>query len=105
MQRRTMVMSMVAAGAVSACGDAIDQAAMDGPPVEVVVLDESLAALKTGFNTAPGDIRLLFIVGPSCGPCLRGLIELNEAMGADLLSNERLKVFVVHVPTLLEMFQ
>lgn len=101
MQRRTMLISMVAAGVVSACGDAIDQAAMDGEPVEVVVLDESLAALKVGFNAMPGDVRLLFIVGPSCGPCLRGLMELNDALGADLLSNERLKVFVVHVPTLM----
>jgi len=91
---------MASASAVAACGDAIDQAAMDGAPVEVTVLDESLTALKTGFNAAPGDIRLLFIVGPSCGPCLRGLMELNEALDADLLSNQRLKVFVVHVPTL-----
>jgi hypothetical protein len=100
MQRRTMLLSMLAAGTVTACGEAIDRAATSGAPVAVAMLDETQSALKAAFNAAPDDVRLLFLVGPSCGPCLRGLMELSEALGADLLSNERLRVLVVHVPTL-----
>lgn len=100
MQRRTVLFSMLATGTVAACGEAIDRAATGGGPVEVAVLDETQTALKAAFNAAPDDVRLLFLVGPSCGPCLRGLMELSEALGADLLSHERLKVLVVHVPTL-----
>lgn len=99
MHRRTLLITL-GAGLVSACGEAIDRQATGGEPVELAVLDDNLSALKSAFNAAQGDVRLLFIVGPSCGPCLRGLIDMHESLGASLLSNNRLKVFVVHVPTL-----
>lgn len=99
MRGRTLLIALIA-GLASACGAAIDRRAVGDAPVEVAVLDESAVALKAAFNAASDDVRLLFIVGPSCGPCLRGLIDMNENLGADLLSNPRLRVFVVHVPTL-----
>lgn len=100
MHRRTALITLVGAGLVSACGEIIDRQATGGEPVEVTVLDDSLSALKSAFNAAQGDVRLLFIVGPSCGPCLRGLVDMNDSLGASLLSNDHLKVFVVHVPAL-----
>jgi hypothetical protein len=99
MRRRTLLIS-VGAGLVSACGEAIDRQTMDGEPVAVATLDADLTLLKTAFNASEGDVRLVFIVGPSCGPCLRGLIDLNQSLGSSLLSNDRLRVLVVHVPTL-----
>lgn len=101
MRRRTVLLSLSAGGLLAACGEAIDRAAIDGAaPVDLGVLGDDLAALKTAFNAARGDVRLLFLAGPSCGACLRALIELNDALGADLLGNERLAVFNVYVPTL-----
>lgn len=100
MHRRALLASAAAALTTAACGEAIDNAAMDGSPADVETLSDDLTALKAAFNATPDAVRLLFIVGPSCGPCLRGLMELNEALGADLLSDERLEVLVVHVPTL-----
>jgi hypothetical protein len=100
MRRRTLLITL-GAGLASACGEAIDRQASGGAaPVPVTVLDEELTALKTAFNGAQSKVRLLFVAGPSCGPCLRGLMELNEALGADLLSDQRLSTLVVHVPTL-----
>lgn len=99
MRRRALLVTLTA-GLVSACGAAIDRQAQGEEPVKVAVLDESASALKAAFNASREDVRLLFIVGPSCGPCLRGLIDINENLGADLLSNPHLRVFVVYVPTL-----
>lgn len=100
MRRRTLLMTL-GASLASACGEAIDRQASGGAaPVPVTILAEDLAALKSAFNAGQSKVRLLFIAGPSCGPCLRGLMELNEALGADLLSDPRLSTLVVHVPTL-----
>lgn len=100
MRRRTLLATL-GATFVSACGEAIDRQVSGGAAqVPVTILPEDLAPLKTAFNDAQSKVRLLFIAGPSCGPCLRGLMELNEALGADLLSDERLRTLVVHVPTL-----
>lgn len=64
-----------------------------------IVMDESLAKLKRDFNAAAGNVRLLFLSGPTCGICLRGLSDLNAALlGGN--TDPRLRTFVVHVPTL-----
>lgn len=99
MHRRNLLVSFAIAGLASACGEAIDRM-RSGPQPDVMVLDDSLTALKTAFNAARNHVRLLFIVGPSCGPCLRGLMDNNQALGPELLSDRRLSVFIVGVPTL-----
>lgn len=100
MRRRTLLIGAGSFG-LTACGEAIDRAAIgESTQVDVEVLDENLTALKSAFNATPENVRLLFVVGPSCGPCLRGLMELSEALGSDLLSSARLQVLSVHVPTL-----
>src|SRR5215213_8806627 len=63
------------------------------------VLGEDSQALRDDFNRAKGTVRLLFVVGPTCPSCLRGLDDVNR----DLLSktdDPRLQTFVVHVPAL-----
>jgi hypothetical protein len=100
LDRRTMLLSTTSASFLTACGEVIDNAAIQGPLVDVTILDDGLTALEAAFNASHQRVRLLFIVGPSCGPCLRGLMEMNTALGADLLSSERLRVLIVHVPTL-----
>jgi hypothetical protein len=65
-----------------------------------VVLDKSLGQLRTDFNANVGKVRALYIVGPTCGVCLRGLSDLEDAIYAKKNDDPRLVTFVVHVPTL-----
>jgi hypothetical protein len=57
-----------------------------------VVLDGSLSALEADFNAQAGKVRLLFIIGPTCGPCLRGLDDMNDALG-DIVRNDSRSMF------------
>ena len=65
-----------------------------------VVLEEDLQQLKDDFNAKVGTVRLLFILGPTCGICLRGMADLNDKFLAEYQSDPRLHTFGVHVPTL-----
>jgi len=92
---------------LSACND---QAPGDGSiqensaavaaPAQYVVLNENLQQLKDDFNAATGKIRLVFISGPTCGICLRGMADLNDAFLAAAQKDNRLQTFLVHVPAL-----
>jgi len=68
-------------------------------PAPYVVMQDDLAQLKADFNAAADGVRLVFIVGPSCPVCLRGLADLNRAL-LDGNDDARLWTFVMHVPTL-----
>ncbi len=65
-----------------------------------IVLNESLEQLKSDFNSNKGKTRLMFIVGDTCGICLRGMADLNDQFIARAQNDQRLITFVVHVPTL-----
>ena len=68
-------------------------------PNSFVVMQDDLARLKADFNAAADDVRLIFIVGPTCAVCLRGLADLNRNL-LDGNDNPRLWTQIVHVPTL-----
>jgi|GEM_PF-1141506 len=88
---------MVLLAVLASCGRGGPDA---GPaPVSFTVMDDSLAPLKRDFNDAEGDVRLLFLSGPTCGICLRGLADMNaELLGGT--TDPRLRTFVVSVPAL-----
>jgi hypothetical protein len=65
-----------------------------------VVMGEDLQQVKDDFNANAGRVRLLFISGPTCGICLRGMADLNDAFIAASQGDGRLVTFVVHVPAL-----
>ena len=65
-----------------------------------VVLDTSLSQLRADFNANAGKVRLLYIVGPTCGICLRAMSDLQEALYSRKLADPRMVTFVVYVPTL-----
>ncbi len=67
---------------------------------DYTVLDASLSEFISDFNVAKGSTRLVFVAGPSCGPCLRGLTDMNNAVGDMTRENPDLKTFIVYVPTL-----
>ena len=90
-------------GALVACspndaGDSAVDAQLAEP--SYVVMGEDLQQLKDDFNANEGRVRLLFISGPTCGICLRGMADLNDAFIAASQGDDRLVTFVVHVPAL-----
>ena len=74
--------------------------AADAPQKPYVVLDKSLSQLRADFNANVGKVRMLYIVGPTCGICLRGLSDLQETVYSKKGDDPRIVTFVVHVPTL-----
>src|SRR5258706_12694146 len=74
--------------------------AADAPQKPYVVLDKSLSQLRADFNANVGKVRTLYIVGPTCGICLRGMSDLQESLYSTKIDDPRLATFVIHVPPL-----
>jgi len=74
--------------------------AADAPQKPYVVLDKSLSQLRADFNASVGKVRMLYIVGPTCGICLRGMSDLQETVYSKKGDDPRMVTFVIHVPTL-----
>lgn len=72
----------------------------DSVPSGLIVMDDDLQELKDDFNANAGRVRLVFLNGPTCGICLRGMADLNDAFIASSQGDDRLVTFVVHVPTM-----
>ena len=86
-----------------ACGDATEPTPATGEGEHAAayqVIGQDLQELKDVFNANEGRVRLMFLSGPTCGICLRGMADLNDAFLADSQNDDRLVTFVVHVPTL-----
>jgi hypothetical protein len=64
------------------------------------VIDQDLEKLRNDFNAHQGQVRLVFISGPTCGICLRGMADLNDEFIAASQTDGRLETFVIHVPAL-----
>jgi len=64
------------------------------------IVDEGLARIKADFNAMNDKVRLVFIVGPSCGICLRGMDDLNESIVKFIQNDPRAHTLVIHVPAL-----
>jgi hypothetical protein len=74
--------------------------AVDAPQKPYVVLNNSLSQLRADFNANVGKVRMLYIVGPTCGICLRGMSDLQETVYSKKGDDPRMVTFVVHVPTM-----
>lgn len=61
---------------------------------------EELARIRADFNAMQDKIRLVFIIGPSCGICLRGMDDLNEAIVKFVQDDPRVHTLAIHVPAL-----
>lgn len=103
---KTLRRILISAMALSACacgqgspGTGPVQGAT-GTPGNLVQLNQDLSRLRQVFNEHRGQVRLLFVVGPSCGICLRGMADLNDALVAPHSADDRLFTFVAHVPAL-----
>jgi hypothetical protein len=76
-----------------------DQAFQTDRP-DYYVVDEDLTRIKADFNAMQGKVRLVFIIGPSCGICLRGMDDLNESIVKSIQNDPRIHTLAVHVPAL-----
>jgi hypothetical protein len=88
---------------VASCGDSADPLTGTEPSETAptyTVIEQDLQFLKDAFNANQGRVRLMFLSGPTCGICLRGMADLNDAFLAEHQNDERLVTFVVHVPTM-----
>ena len=86
-----------------ACDDAPQSpsaAVEDKQSAKYRVISDDLRVLKDDFNANQGRVRLLFLSGPTCGICLRGMADLNDEFLAARQQDDRLVTFVVHVPTM-----
>ena len=83
----------------TACGQA-DKSSTGSAESDYVVMGEDLKQLIDDFNANQGRVRLLFLNGPTCGICLRGMADLNDEFIAESQNDDRLVTFVVHVPTM-----
>ena len=75
-----------------------DAEAVDGAP-SYATLDEHGTQLRDDFNRFAGSVRLLFVIDPACGGCLRGLDDIDRSLLAST-DDPRLELFVVHVPVI-----
>lgn len=81
-------------------GDSGDEESAAAEYLSYEVIEQDLEKLRSDFNAHRGQIRLVFISGPTCGICLRGMADLNDEFVAASQNDGRLETFVVYVPTL-----
>ncbi|HAS24739.1 MAG TPA: hypothetical protein DCR64_04080 [Vibrio sp.] len=63
-------------------------------------LDNDLSQLKEQFNKDKGKTRVVAILGPTCGGCLVGMRDVNNALLEKEKDNPDLVTYLVYVPTL-----
>ena len=96
-----VVLALAACGGQSGSNDNTNPTgAEDSASSSLIVMDDDLGNLKDDFNANVGRVRLVFLNGPTCGICLRGMADLNDAFIAASQGDDRLVTFVVHVPTM-----
>lgn len=95
---RKSYLVLASAIVLAACSQTDEAAKSAGP--DYVVMSEDLRQLKDDFNVNQGRVRLVFLNGPTCGICLRGMADLNDEFIAESQNDDRLVTFVVHVPTM-----
>ena len=74
-------------------------------PIEIIQMGEDNQPLIDDFNARVGTVRQIFIMGPTCGICLRGMADLNDEYIAERQADPRLHTYVVYVPALQAEFE
>ncbi|MEE8119549.1 MAG: hypothetical protein V3T39_08340 [Gammaproteobacteria bacterium] len=70
------------------------------PSLDYALLDEELQPFRDDFNANVGKVRMVFISGPTCAICLRGMADFQRDLMSQISGDPRYEVFVVHVPAL-----
>jgi hypothetical protein len=96
---KLMILTILLSGCSKDRSESVEKNNNEAKP-EYIVLNEDLNQLVNDFNKHKGKLRQLFIVGPTCGICLRGMADLNDEYIQAMQSEPRMQTFVVHVPTM-----
>ena len=70
-----------------------------GPDQPHTTLGATTEALRSAFNADSMSVRVLMLVSPTCGVCLRGAADLQKSLLA-AQPDPRLRTYVVWVPML-----
>ncbi len=70
-----------------------------GPARQYQMLGNSAAVVRTAFNTDAGKVRVLMLVSPTCGMCLRGASEVSQQL-SKAANGKDAAMYVVWVPRL-----
>lgn len=96
-----VILSCILVYALTACApEKSDEQTFQSDRPDYYVVNEDLARIKADFNAMQDKVRLVFIVGPSCGICLRGMDDLNESIVNFIQNDPRAHTLVIHVPAL-----
>lgn len=79
--------------------DHVERAAATATP-HYAILDAGDRPLQEDFNRDRGDVRLMFLVDPTCPGCLRGLADMGDDLLARLPQDAHVKVYVVFEPVI-----
>ena len=96
-----IILSCLAVFVLTACSSeqSAEQAFQSDRP-DYYIVDEDLSRIKIDFNAMEDKIRLVFLIGPSCGICLRGMDDLNESIVKSIQGDPRIHTLAIHVPAL-----
>jgi hypothetical protein len=61
------------------------------------VVGNTAAAVKAAFNADAGKVRVLMVVSPTCGDCLKGASEVSEQL-AGINQGKTVPLYVLWVP-------
>jgi hypothetical protein len=61
------------------------------------VVGNTAAAVKAAFNADAGKVRVLMVVSPTCGDCLKGASEVSEQV-AGINQGKTVPLYVLWVP-------
>jgi hypothetical protein len=68
-----------------------------GTETSYAVTGDTPAAVKTAFNADVGKVRVLMVVSPTCGECLKGASEVSEQV-AGIDHGKTVPLYVLWVP-------
>jgi hypothetical protein len=100
MNSKIFLMCTIIIGLVACAPEESEEQAFQTDRPDYYVVDEDLSRLKADFNAMLDKVRLVFIIGPSCGICLRGMDDLNESIVKFVQNDPRVHTLAIHVPAL-----
>lgn len=87
--------------ALGACApETVEESAFQTDRPDYYVVGADLSRIRSDFNAMDDKVRLVFIIGPSCGICLRGMDDLNESIVKFVQNDPRIHTLAIHVPAL-----
>ena len=96
-----MILTCTAIFGLAACApEGSEEPTFQSDRPDYYEVDKDLSRIRADFNAMQDKVRLVFIIGPSCGICLRGMDDLNESIVKFIQNDPRAHTLAIHVPAL-----